>query len=354
MAYILVINPGSTSTKIAIFNDACLVFEKKVYHSLEKILSYPDIISQLDFRKDGIIEIINDNGFNLKDLHAVCGRGGMLKPIKSGTYLINQSMVEDLKKARYGEHASNLGSLIAFEIALDLNIPAYTVDPVSVDEMESIARISGMPLIIRQSFFHALNHKAVAKTVAKRFNKNYEDMNLIIAHLGGGISIAAHHYGRVVDVNESLEGDGPMTPERSGDVPLGQLYKMCFSGKYTINEIRRMNHGQGGLAAYLGTNNADEIVRRINNGDEYAKLIYDAMIYQIAKEIGAYATVLYGEVDFIVLTGGLAYDDYLVNNLIKRIIFIAEVLRYPGENEMLSLANGALQVITNHEKALIY
>jgi butyrate kinase len=300
------------------------------------------------------MEILNESNFNLKDLNAVCGRGGMLKPIKSGTYLINQAIIDDLKQAKYGEHASNLGSIIAFEIASKLNIPAYTVDPVSIDEMEPIARISGMPLIIRQSFFHALNHKAVAKKVSKQFNKKYEEMNLIIAHLGGGISIAAHHHGRVIDVNESLEGDGPMTPERSGDVPLGQLYKMCFSGKYTINEIRRMNHGQGGLAAYLGTNNADEIVRRINNGDEYAKLIYDAMIYQIAKEIGAYATVLCGEIDFIVLTGGLAYDDYLVSNLIKRISFIAEVLRYPGENEMLSLVNGALQVLKNHEKALIY
>ena len=352
--YILVINPGSTSTKVAIFKDYDTIFEEKIIHNLDLILSYPNIISQLEFRKQAIISALEKANFDCHNLTGICGRGGMLKPLESGTYMISDEMVRDLCEAKYGQHASNLGTLIAYEIGKNYNIPAYTVNPVSVDEMDDIARISGIPGIVRKSFFHALNHKAIGRQVAIDYNGNYEDMNLIIAHLGGGISVAAHHHGRVIDVNESLEGDGPMTPERSGSVPLGQLYEMCFSGLYTLEEIRKMNHGHGGLSAYLGTNNAIEIISRINKGDEYAKLIFYAMIYQIAKEIGAYATVLNGDVDFIVLTGGLAYEDYLVTKLIKRVNFIAEVLVYPGENEMLSLAKGAIQVLNNHETAKVY
>jgi butyrate kinase len=258
-------------------------------------------------------------------------------------------MVEHLKQAHNGEHASNLGVIIADDIAKEYGIPAFTVDPVSVDEMDPIARISGMPQIERQSFFHALNHKAVGRKAATDHGKIYSELNLIIAHLGGGISVAVHRKGRVIDVNESLEGDGPMTPERSGGVPLGQLYRMCFSGKCTLEEIIRINHGFGGLTAYLGTNNAKEIVSRIQNGDSYAKLIYDAMIYQIAKEIGACATVLKGDIDYIVLTGGLVYESYLVKELRERVSFLGEVLLYPGEQEMLALAEGALRIL-NHEE----
>lgn len=352
--FILVINPGSTSTKIAIYENETPIIEETISHSSATILSFPSVYSQLDYRKNAILSAIAKHNFNINKLTCICGRGGMLKPLKSGTYLINEEMVNDLKNAKYGEHASNLGTVIAYNLGTELNIPAYTVNPVSVDEMEDIARISGMPLIVRESFFHALNHKAIGKRVAKDYNRQYEDMNLIIVHLGGGISIGAHRRGQVIDVNESLEGDGPMTPERSGSVPLGQLYKMCFSGTYTLEDIKKMNHGQGGLAGYLGTNDAREVVARIKEGDEYAKLIYDAMIYQIAKEIGAYATVLYGEVDFIVLTGGLAFGEYLVSHLIERIKFIARVLVYPGENEMLSLAIGALQVLNNQEQVKIY
>lgn len=352
--YILVINPGSTSTKIAVYCDETIVIERKISHTPEEILQYPSIIAQYDFRKQLIIDCLNDHNFDLKKLDAVCGRGGMLRPLQSGTYLVNQKMIEDLSEGKYGQHASNLGAVIASKIAEELNIPAFIVDPVAVDEMEDIARISGMPLIERRSVFHALNHKAIARQVAKDLGRRYEELNLVVVHLGGGISVAAHRMGRVIDVNDALEGDGPMSPERSGTVPLGPLYKMCFSGKYTLDEIKRMNYGKGGLVAYLGTNDAREVVKRIEAGDHYAKLVYDAMIYQIAKEVGACSTVLKGDLDYIVLTGGLAYENYLVSQLTERIKFIAEVLVYPGENELLSLAQGALRVLNNEESAKIY
>lgn len=352
--YILTINPGSTSTKIAIFKNEELLFQEKISHSTDIIQKYNSVLEQTSFRKDVIIDTIKRHNFDLKTLNAICGRGGMLRPLQSGTYLVNESMVDDLKNARYGGHASNLGAIISSEIANELDIPAFIVDPVSVDEFEPIARISGMPLIKRSSFFHALNQKAIARQVAKDHQKKYEDLNLVVAHLGGGISVAAHYKGRVIDVNDGLDGDGPMSPERSGSVPLGPLYKMCFSGNYTLDQIKRMNYGQGGLVAYLGTNDAREVVERIENGDEEAKLIYEAMIYQIAKEIGACSTIFKGDVDFIVLTGGLAYETYLVSHLIERIKFIATVLVYPGENELLSLALGALRVLNNEEIAKNY
>jgi butyrate kinase len=352
--YVLVINPGSTSTKIAIFKNGDVVLEEKISHSSEEILSFPSIASQFQFRKDLIIKTLQKNNFNTAKLNAICGRGGMLHSLTSGTYIVNEKMVQDLNEAKRGEHASNLGALIAFDMAKDLNIPAFIVDPVSVDEMEPIARISGISLIERSCIFHALNHKAIARLVAKDKGKSYGDLNMIIAHLGGGISVAVHKEGRVIDVNNALDGDGPMSPERSGTVPLGPLYKMCFSNQYSLKDIKTMNYGKGGLVSYLGTNNALEVVGRIKNGDEYAKLIYDAMIYQIAKEIGACATVLKGKVDYIVLTGGLAYEPYLIKELTERVNFISEVLVYPGENELLSLAQGALRVLNNEEDAKVY
>lgn len=352
--FILVINPGSTSTKFAIYNNEIQVFEEKISHDIDELKIYKSIIDQLDFRKDLILSKLKEKNFDLKSLACVCGRGGMLKPIPSGTYLVNEEMINDLKNLKYGAHASNLGALIAVEIAKPLNIPSFMVDPVAVDEYEDIARISGMPMIERVSIFHALNQKAIARMVAKDHNKKYEDMNLLVVHMGGGISIGAHHKGRVIDVNSALDGDGPMTPERSGSVPIGPLTKLCFSGKYTYEEIRRLNYGQGGLSAYLNTNDARIITKRIKEGDTYAKAIFDAMIYQIAKEIGAYATVLKGQVDFIVLTGGLAYQEYLVDSLKERILWIAPVLTYPGEDELLALAQGALRVITKEENPKTY
>ncbi|MDD3192096.1 MAG: butyrate kinase [Bacilli bacterium] len=336
--HILIINPGSTSTKIAVFQEEVCLFEAKITHTSEEILVYPTVLSQYQFRKKVILEELEKRNFDLGLLDAVCGRGGMLQPMKSGTYIVNDEMLADLKAARRGEHASNLGALLADEIAKPLNIPAFIVDPVAVDEMEDIARISGMKEIERQCIFHALNHKAIGRKVAKDHQKTYEQMNLIIVHLGGGISVAAHQKGQVIDVNNALDGDGPMSPERSGTVPLGPLYKMCFSGKYSLADIKRMNVGQGGLVSYLGTNDARLIKERIQQGDRYAKLIYDAMIYQIAKEIGSCATVLKGKLDYTVLTGGLAYDTYLTEELKDRVSFLAPVLSYPGEDEMLSLA----------------
>lgn len=352
--FVLAINPGSTSTKIAIYEDTNLVFEEKISHSTEEIHQFPTISSQFDFRKKLIVKVITDHGFNINKLDAVCGRGGLLKPIAGGTYTVNDEMVKDLTEAKRGEHASNLGGLIARELADELNIPSYIVDPVAVDEMDDIARISGMPQIERPSLFHSLNQKAIAREVAKDHHKKYNDLNLIVAHLGGGISVGIHQLGKVIDVNNALDGDGPMSPERSGSVPLGPLYKMAFSGKYSLEEIKRLNYGKGGLVAYLGTNDALEVVERINNGDKLAKLVYDAMSYQIAKEIGAAATVLKGKVDYIVLTGGLAYEKYLVSQILDRISFLGQVLVYPGENELLSLAQGALRVLNNEEEAKKY
>jgi len=352
--FILVINPGSTSTKISVYENEDLVFESKLSHSTEEIQKFPSIASQFDFRKKLILESIKSHQFNLLKLSAICGRGGMLRPLESGTYLVNQTMLDDLMKAARGEHASNLGAIIAYDIAKDLNIPAFIVDPVSVDEIEPIARISGMPIFERQSLFHALNHKAIARSVCQDHNKKYQEVNLIIAHLGGGISVAAHHLGKVIDVNNALDGDGPMSPERSGTVPLGPLYKACFSKKYTLDQIKRMNYGKGGLVAHLGTNDALEIVEMIKKGDKHAKLIYDAMIYQIAKEIGACSTVLKGNIDYIVITGGLAYEKYLIEHLVERIEFLGEILIYPGENEMLALLKGALRVLNDEETSKTY
>ncbi|QVK17271.1 butyrate kinase [Mycoplasmatota bacterium] len=352
--YVLVINPGSTSTKIALFNDETTVFESKISHSTEEIQQFENVASQFEFRKNLIVKELNNHNYQISDLDAVCGRGGLLKPIKGGTYLVNDEMIKDLTEAKRGEHASNLGALIAKDIADDALIPAFIVDPVSVDEMEDIARISGMPCIERPSLFHALNQKAIAREVAKDKNKKYESLNLIVAHLGGGISVGAHKKGHIVDVNNALDGDGPMSPERSGTVPLGPLYKMCFSNKYTLKEIKSMNYGKGGLVAYLGTNNAVEVVKQIKQGDEKAKLIYEAMAYQISKEIGACCTVLKGDIDYIVLTGGLANEKYLVNKILERISFLSEVLVYPGENELLSLAQGALRVLYKEEEPKTY
>jgi butyrate kinase len=302
------------------------------------------------------MEAINEalKDFDLKKLDAVVGRGGMLKPLESGTYIVNENMINYLKNRTRGEHATNLGCIIAKTIADPLNIPSYIVDPVAVDEMDDIARYTGMPEIKRQSIFHALNHKAVSYRAAKDLNKDYKELNLIVAHLGGGISVAAHEKGRVIDVNNALDGDGPMSPERSGTVPLGPLYKMAFSGKYTLDEIKRKNYGKGGLVAYLGTNDGREITRRIQEGDVQAKFMFEVMCYQIAKEIGSTATVLKGKVDAIILTGGLAYNKIAIDLISERISFIGKIIVYPGEDEMRSLVEGAIRVLKKEEEPKEY
>lgn len=352
--HILVINPGSTSTKIAVYHHQDVIFEYKVSHSTEEIRQFQRIIDQYDMRKNAILKALEMANIPLDSLNAVCGRGGMLKPIESGTYRINAAMIQDLMEAKRGEHASNLGALIAHEIASLKGIPAFIVDPVSVDEMDNIARISGMPWIERQSLFHALNQKAIAREAAAILQKPYAETNLIIAHLGGGISVGVHKQGRVIDVNNALDGDGPFSPERSGSVPLGPLYKAAYHHTYTLDQIKRFNYGQGGLAAYLGTNDALEVVKRICHNDHHAKEVYEAMAYQIAKEIASGASVLKGDVDAIVITGGLAYEDMLVHWIEERVLFIAKVLVIPGENEMKALALGALRVLLNEEQAKEY
>lgn len=351
---ILTINPGSTSTKIAIFDNEKLVLEETLRHTAEEIGKFEKLFDQYEFRKNIILEILNEKGINITKLSAVVGRGGLLKPIAGGTYSVNEKMLEDLKVGVLGEHASNLGGVIANEIASQLNIPAFIVDPVVVDEMDEISRISGMPELERKSIFHALNQKAVARRAAKELDKNYEDLNFIVAHLGGGVSVGAHRKGRVVDVNNALDGEGPLSPERSGGLPVGDLAKMCFSGKYTLADIKKKIKGNGGLVAYLGTNSGIEIEKRIKSGDKEAELAFKAMAYQVAKEIGSCAAVLEGDVDGVILTGGIAYGKDFVKWVTDRVQFISKVFVYPGEDELIALAQGGLRVLRGEEEAQIY
>lgn len=350
---ILAVNPGSTSTKIAVFEDENVIFEKTLRHTVEEIEKYDSIFAQCPFRKQLITQALEENKFDINELNAVVGRGGVLKPIESGTYTVNDKMLEDLKVGVSGQHASNIGGIVAYEIGKELGIPSYIVDPVVVDELDDVARISGMPEINRISIFHALNQKAVAKRYAKENDVSYEDLNLIVVHLGGGISVGAHRGGRVVEVNNALTGDGPFSPERSGGVPVGDLVKMCYSGKYTEEEMNKKINGKGGLVAYLGTNDFREAAKKAEN-DKYAKLIYDAFIYQIGKEIGKCAAVLKGNVDAIILTGGIAYSKVFTDALTEMISFISKVVIYPGEDELLALAQGGLRVLRKEEKAKVY
>jgi butyrate kinase (EC 2.7.2.7) len=351
---ILVINPGSTSTKIAVFDDESSVLEKTIRHSSEELKDFKNIIEQYDFRVKVIENVLKENGFKLEDFDAFVGRGGLLDPIESGTYRVNEAMLEDLKECKYGEHASNLGAIIAYNLATKVNKPAYIVDPVVVDEMEPLARYSGLKGIERKSIWHALNQKAVARRAAKDLHKKYDEVNLIVVHLGGGISVAAHKKGRTVDVNNALNGDGPFAPERAGGLPTISLVDLCMSGKYTYEEMKKLLAGKGGLVSHLGTNNAIEVEERIEKGDEYAKLVYEAMAYQVAKTVGEMAAVLKGEVDAIILTGGLARSKMLTEWIKERTSFIAPVLLYPGEDEMRALAEGALRVLKGEEKEKIY
>lgn len=351
---ILAINPGSTSTKIAIYENQVEVFKKSIRHQTEDIQAFGSVFEQFEFRKKTILDALDDTEYRLEDFSAIVGRGGMLRPIESGTYKVNDKMIQDMKEAKRGEHASNLGCVIAKELADKVSIPSFIVDPVAVDEMDDHARYTGMPELKRASLFHALNQKAVALKASASLNKPYKETNLIVAHLGGGISVGAHKKGRVVDVNNALDGDGPMSPERSGSVPIGPLYKMVFSGQYTLEEMKRKNYGKGGLVAYLGTNDGYEIEKRVKNGDKEAKFIVEVMCYQIAKEIGSAAAVLKGQVDAIVLTGGLAYDSFMMDYIKDHVSFIADILIFPGEDEMEALAYGALRVITNQETAKDY
>ena len=351
----LIINPGSTSTKIAVFDDETMVFEKTIRHTNEELQQFNRVSDQFQFRKDMIILALKENSISLDMLDAVVGRGGLIKPVEGGTYTVNDKLIEDLRKNVKVEHASNLGAPLARSLADEVNIPSFIVDPVVVDEMEDVARVSGHPDFERISIWHALNQRAVARRAAmEQFGRKYEDLNFVVAHLGGGISIGAHKKGRAVDVNNALNGEGPFSPERSGSLPMGQLVKMCFSGLYTEAQINRMMVGKGGISAHLGTNSAKEISDRAQAGDEKAKLIYSAMAYQVAKAIGEYAVVLEGDVDAILITGGIAYDEYFVKMIEDKVKFIAKVIAYPGEDELLALAQGGLRVLKGIEKPKTY
>ena len=341
---ILAINPGSTSTKFSLFMEDNLVFEKNLRHTSEELKSFEKITDQFQFRKDLIMNELLERKTDLKSIGAVVGRGGLVKPIESGIYIVNQQMMDDLRIGIMGQHASNLGGLIADEIASALpSAVAYIVDPVVVDELQPVAKISGHPEITRRSIFHALNQKAVARIYAASINRSYDDLNLIIAHMGGGVSVGAHRKGRVIDVNNALDGDGPFSPERSGTLPAGQLAELCFSGRFSHFEIKSMLTGKGGMVAYLGTNSFIDVWKMAESGNEKAKLICDAAAYQVSKEIGAMSTVLEGEVDAVILTGGMAYEVPFVKNIEDKIKFIARVVVYPGEDEMKALAfNGLL------------
>ncbi len=352
---ILAINPGSTSTKIAVFQNTNPVFLKNIKHSNKELKKFESLADQFEFRKEIIMKELKKAEIQLDLIRAVVGRGGLIKPIESGIYEVNDRMVRDLIDTKLGEHASNLGGLIAREIASNLkNAKAYIADPVVVDELSPLARVSGHPAFRRKSIFHALNQKAVARLHAKSVMRTYEEMNLIVVHMGGGITVGAHEKGRVIDVNQGLDGEGPFSPERSGTLPVGDLVNMCFSGMYTKEKIKKMITGEGGLVAYLGTNSAYEVEMRAMEGDEEAKFYYDAMAYQVAKTIGSMCPVLKGNVDAVLLTGGLANSKYFVNKIIERVHRIAPVHVYPGEDEMRALAMNGLMVIRGEIEPKVY
>lgn len=351
---LLVLNPGSTSTKIAVFDDNEIVFQETIRHSVEELSKYKKIFDQYEYRKNIILNTLAKNDIDINSFTAIIGRGGVLKPIEGGTYRIGEKMLLDLKAEVQGEHASSLGGIIAYEIAQELGVEGFIVDPVVVDELAEVARISGLKEIERRSIFHALNQKAVARRYAKSKGKKYEDMNLIIAHLGGGISVAAHSKGKAIDVANALNGDGPFSPERSGGLPVGDLIELAFSNKYTIEDMKKMITGNGGLVSYLGTADAMEVGKRIKDGDEYARSIYYAMAYQVAKEIGSLAAVLKGQVDGILLTGGIANDKLFTSWIEEMVKFISQVYIYPGEDELTALAEGGLRVLKGEEKVKEY
>ncbi len=348
--YILAINPGSTSTKVAVFQDEKIICESKISHEVEEISKFDRIIDQKEFRTKVVMNFFKENSFDPTLLNAVVGRGGILTPMKSGTYKVNQEMVDYLKDS-YLEHASNLGAIIADVIAKIVGIEAYIVDPVVVDEMDEIAKITGIPEIKRQSLFHALNQKAMAREAAKSLKKDYKYCNLIVAHLGAGISIGMHKMGSVVDVNNGLNGDGPFSPERAGTLPAWSLVELSTLGTFSLPDMKKKLTGKGGLVAHLGINDLRDVIKRIDAGDKKAALIYEAMAYNISKEIGLLAPVVNGNLDAIVLTGGLAYNEGFIDLIKKRVEFLAPVLVFPGEDEMTALANGVLRVLNKEENA---
>jgi butyrate kinase len=354
MYTILAINPGSTSTKVAIYRDLDKALELTLRHSNEEMARYPTIIDQFDFRKEIILKAIAEAGVRIDDLDAVIGRGGLIKPIKSGVYEVNDAMLDDIRYRPLGQHASNLGALLAHDIAYQAGTRAFIADPVVVDELQDVARITGLPEIERRSIFHALNQKAISRAYADSVGRSYEELNLVVAHLGGGISVGAHRRGEVIDVNNALDGEGPFSPERTGGLPALSLAEMCFSGKYSLKDMARIINSQAGLIAHFGTNSSLEVAQRMQAGDERAKLVLDAMCYNVAKYIGSMAVALEGDVDAIILTGGIANDKYVCAYIERMVKFIAPVAVFPGENELEALAGNALRVLKDEITPKVY
>ena len=352
---ILAINPGSTSTKIAVYEDEKPILLRTIRHSAEELKKFEDVIFEFPFRKQLVMDELTRNDIPLQ-FDAVIGRGGLVKPIAGGTYEINQTMLDDTHSGiAMHNHACNLGCLIAYDIAKEIpGCRSFIADPGVVDELNDYARISGTPLMNRICIWHALNQRAIAKRFAREIGRHYNDMNLIICHLGGGISVAAHDHGRAVDANNALDGEGPFSPERAGSLPAADLIRLCFSGKYTEAQLLKRVAGQAGITAHLGSNDMRVIEKRIAEGDEHAKLIVDAMIYHVAKNIVAEGAVLCGNIDAILLTGGLARSEYIITNLRRRIDFLAPVYCYPGEDEMEALAMNALDVLRGRQEAKVY
>ena len=354
MSLILAINPGSTSTKVAVYENEKKLLAESLDHPLKTLAQFPEISAQQDFRKEAIVSLINEAGYSCHDMDAVVGRGGLLKPMPGGVYRVCQQMLTDLREERFGVHACNLGAILADDIATEGGAQAFIVDPPVVDEFADVARVTGHPGIMRKSKFHALNHKAIGRRCAAELGHRYDEVRLVVAHLGGGITVAAHDLGRVVDANDGLDAEGPMTPERAGTLPAGDLASLCFSGEHSHEEVKWMLTSGGGLVAHLGTNDLREVKKMIAAGNKEANLSFRAMAYQVAKEVGACACALSGSVDAIALTGGMAHDEEFVELIRSRVEWIAPVKVYAGEDELLSLTTGALRVLQGAEVAKDY
>jgi len=350
---IFTINPGSTSTKVALFENRNLIFKETISHSPFELQRFKKIWNQYEYRKKGIINLLIEKDIKMGDISGVVGRGGLFKPLKGGTYIVDDNMIADARSAKYGEHAANLGCVLAYGIAWKYNTPAYVVDPPSVDEMIPLARYSGMKELPRRSIVHALNIHATARMAASAIKKDYKKAKFVVAHLGGGMSITAVEDGEIVDCSLGLSG-GPFTPERAGALPVIELLELAHSKKYTFEELKKRIIGGGGLVSYLNTNDAKKVEERIKAGDKYAEEVYKAMAFQIAKEIASMAAVLKGNIDSVVLTGGLAYSEMLLNWVKKRVSFLGKIMVYPGEDEMQALALGALRVLRGEEEVLRY
>ncbi|MBQ6684855.1 MAG: butyrate kinase [Firmicutes bacterium] len=355
MSYkLLIMNLGSTSTKVSVYEDYQEAARESLHHSQEQLNQYPSPLDQKDFRKEAILKFLSNHNYDLKDFSCIVARGGCCKPIEGGIYRITQEMLDDIASEKYGLHISNTGCFIAYELGQEYDLPVITADTVKTDEFFDLARYSGHPLLPRTSTMHALNQKATARRYAAAVGRPYDELNLIVAHLGGGISVGSHCRGRVIDTNNGLDGDGPFSPERAGTLPVGALIDLCYSGEYTHKEARKLVTGKGGLMAYLGTNSGLEVEERISHGDMEAAEVYEAMAYQVSREIGAAAATLKGDVNAILLTGSLAYSKTLTDWIKDRVQFIAPVVLYPGENEMLSLAESGMRWLTGEERLKEY